>query len=113
MNREGWVSIWFFQREGTNADDVLRDIFHIDNYNIAMQDVVGEANWDALPVTELLRRLSYSATFAEAVLLTANARGIFLARRALAQYDFEYDPSKAAIPTKDDPIFIAAVRYGP
>jgi hypothetical protein len=111
MNELGWVSIWAFMKQGTPVDDVLRDVFAIDNYDIDSQDVVGEEDWRVLPINELIERLSFSHSFAEPARRRAEACGIHTATRLLAQYDFRYDPNNATPPALDDPVFIGAFPY--
>jgi len=111
MSDDGWVSIWLFQKSGIEAEDVLRDIFSIDNYDIDFQDVVGEEDWKLLPVSELIARLSYSESFKESAIAAAETRRIGNGRRALAQYDFKYQPADAPPPSLDDPMFLGTFQY--
>jgi len=111
MNEAGWVSIWLFFTPGMPTCNVLDEVFGIDNYDIAIQDFVGDEDWRTVPIRELLSRLSFSVSFIDAVAREADRRGISEARAALAQYDFKYEPAEAVRPTLDDPVFLCAAGY--
>jgi hypothetical protein len=111
MHQDGWVSIWVFLKSEITGEDILTDIFSINDYDLDTQDVVGDEDWKVLSVEELIGRLSYSASFAPEAVQQSRSRGIVAGRRALAQYDLRYEPSQAPPPTGDDPVFVASVPY--
>ncbi|WP_186074369.1 hypothetical protein [Burkholderia gladioli] len=107
FERRGVVSVWLGmvdRRDDTHLD-TLRDLCGVRYYRLDDQES-NVFDFRLTGVAELLAELSYSTTYAEAVIAAAAARGIHAARSVVVQYDFAYDPRRVAARLDGDPVFI-------
>ena len=113
FEEEGKVSIWFgFTTDENDPDnlDVLQDLCGVGYYDLDKQDM-NCFDFELSSPRKLLKDLSYSNSFIEQVLEETNSKGYKEARWVLAQYDFNYEPSKVKRKIEADPIFVGTYNY--
>ena len=111
FERKGVVSVWL-KTAPSNEDpriDALQDLCGVGYYRLDNQEAftLGES----ASISALLEHISYSATFSNDVVRRAEELGISSACWLLAQFDFEYDPSKVQRPISNRLAFIGAFPY--
>ena len=112
FERDGKVSIWVFRKPENPEDaekDVLKDVCGVDSYDSDFQ------KWkccvEPVLLLSLLAELSYSGSFVDAALAAAHELKLETALGVIAQFNFEYDPSKVCKPFSDDPLFLGAFDW--
>jgi hypothetical protein len=113
FDHPGSVSIWLglTKPERDNSVDILRDLCGVEYYDLDFQEVVAVGEFDVAPVEDVLRRLSYSASFVNAALQVAASKGIRTAFWAVCQYDYAYDPARVYGMIAADPVFIGSFPW--
>jgi hypothetical protein len=113
FDHPGSVSIWLglTKPERDNSVDILRDLCGVEYYDLDFQEVVAVGEFDVAPVEDVLRRLSYSASFVNAALQVAASKGIRTAFWAVCQYDYAYDPARVYEMIAADPVFIGSFPW--
>jgi hypothetical protein len=113
FSHDGLVSIWLGLESPDSGPslDILKDMCGVDYYDLDDQEVVGGDGWPELPVRELIQQLSYAASFVEEAVSAASNQGIRVARWAVMQLNYRYDPELVARPVLPDPVFLGAFRW--
>ena len=113
FDANGLVSVWLglTRPERDDRVDILRDLCGVEAYDLDFQEVVAVGEFEEAPAGDVLRLLSYSASFLPAAVRAAAARGIRSASWAVAQYDFGYDPTRVCVPVAADPVFIGSFPW--
>jgi hypothetical protein len=113
FDREGVVSIWLGlkQPRRDSGADILRDLCGVEYYDLDFQDFIAVGEFEEAPVADILRLLSYSASFLGAGVRVAESRGIARAHWAVGQLDFAYDPARVYVPRAADPVFLGSFLY--
>jgi hypothetical protein len=103
-----WVGVTKPDLDALRGVDFLKDMCGVDYYDLDFQEVIltPDRCRSSQPVAELLRRLSYSASFLPAATRAAAERGIDLVYWAVAQYDFAYHPERVRGEVWPDPLFL-------
>jgi hypothetical protein len=107
------VSIWVGLTDQSGLPDeadILQDLCGVGYYSVDNQE---SNNYDYrnVQISELLRELSYSSSFADAAINAASLLGVYRARWIIAQYDFAYQPSKVKRSVHNEPIFLGRFSY--
>ncbi len=112
FEKEGVVSIWIGLLDGaTNWDaDVLQDLCGVGYYRLYNQEC-NNFDFEMVAIEKLLSELSYSKSFVSDVVRSVDKLNLEKGRWILAQYDFDYKPSKITRPISPDPIFIGSFKY--
>lgn len=113
FDQDGVVSVWIglTKPERDDSIDILRDLCGVESYDLDFQEVVAVGEFEEAPVVDILRQLSYSASFFDAAVRAARLRGIARAHWSVAQYDFAYDPARVYVPIAADPLFIGSFPW--
>lgn len=113
FDEAGVVSVWLglTKPESAGGVDILRDLCGVQTYDLDFQDTVAVGAFEAAPVADVVRQLSYSRSFLAAAVRTAEARGIRTACWAVAQYDYAYDPARVYVPVAADPVFVGSFPW--
>jgi hypothetical protein len=111
FERKGVVSIWLDVApcEEDPRVDALQDLCGVGYYRLDNQEAINLG--ERASIERLLRDISYSASFSANVVRQAQAMGIVSASWLLAQFDFNYDPSKVKRPISGKLVFIGAFQY--
>ncbi len=107
----GWVSIWASLTTEDQDKDVLRDLCGVDYYDVDYQENIAAENWNLTPIRELICKLSYSDSYIEKAVSSAEKKGVREARQVVMQLNFKYDPGKVTKKIMEDPIFLGAFRW--
>lgn len=112
FGQDGVVSVWvgLLGDEGDTELDVLQDMCGVGYYRLSDQEN-NCFDFQLVSLRELLKDLSYAATYLDQVLLAAEQKGITEARWVVVQYDFQYDPTKVLRTVLEDPVFIGVFPY--
>jgi hypothetical protein len=112
FEKEGVVSVWVGLRgdKGDSEVDVLQDLCGVGYYRLDDQES-NNFDFKLVDLRVLLADLSYSESFIEAVLNAAKSKGLVDARWVVAQYNFQYDPSKVSRTIADDSKFVGYFPY--
>jgi hypothetical protein len=110
FSMDGVVSIWVGQVAVTPGSDFLRDTFGVEYYDPDSQESIVESS--PSPLAAMVRRLSYSESFGDAVLKEANRVGLTSALWVMAQFDFAYDGAKAGLSElPDEPFYLGSFEW--
>jgi hypothetical protein len=111
FRKDGKVSVWLGVRKPNlqkmEGVDILKDLCGVSYYDLDDQEVAGvDDSFPLAPLERLFSRMSYASSFLDAVIEAAGKKGIISAYWALAQFDFAYNPKKAAGRVARDPMFL-------
>lgn len=112
FERDGKVSIWLFRNAEDPADagkDILKEFCGVDRYDSDFQE--GAYFKEPTILRSLIVNLSYSDSFIDSVLSVTDRLRIQEAFGVIAQFNFEYDPTKVEQPISDDPTFIGSFDW--
>jgi hypothetical protein len=109
--KDGVVSVWVIleRTEEDSEKDALQDQAGVGYYNLGDQ----EANtvYEVVPLERLLRDISYSETFATAVIERGREIGVCSAYWLLAQFDFAYSLHRVRRAVDPELVFIGVFEY--
>ncbi|MBN3725677.1 hypothetical protein [Burkholderia sp. Ac-20379] len=111
--QEGMVSVWLFVeavRDVAPRTDTLQDLCGVGYYRLSDQESF-YYDHRLVDVAAMLPEASYAATFSDAAIAAAQAKGITQAYGFIVQYEFAYDPAKVTRPIADNPVFIGAFAF--
>jgi hypothetical protein len=109
--KAGKVSIWAGNTKIDEDVDILKDLCGIGSYDLDDQEInVDDVKWKSQRIAKLVADLSYSASFAGAVIEECQRRGLNEALYIVAQFDFIFDPKANKI-RKGAPIFLGAFDW--
>jgi len=113
FGQPGSVSVWLglTKPERDDSMDILRDLCGVEYYDLDYQETVAVGEFDEAAVADVLRQLSYSASFLTPALRAAESKGIRSAFWAVAQYDYAYDPTRVYAVIAADPVFIGSFPW--
>jgi hypothetical protein len=112
FEQNGVVSVWVFREplDPANSEtDVLKEFCGVDYYDIDFQE--GAMFDEMLPLSSLLRDVSYSSSFLDEAIRAAESRGVKGGYGIVTQLDFAYDPSKVTKPVAKDPVFLGCFKW--
>jgi hypothetical protein len=110
FEKDDVVSIWVGSTDPSDADpnlDVLQDLCGVGYYALDNQEIIIEDHPTA--VADLVAALSYSDSFAKAVVRATGAKE--RGRWIVAQYDFAYDLKRVKRSPAKDPRFLGVFPY--
>jgi len=112
ISRGRGASVWLGlkDRSADKSVDTLQDLCGVGYYELSDQES-SSLDYRAVSISELLDGLSYSSSYATAVISAAANLEIDKARRIVVQYDFAYDPGKVCRKIEDDPVFLGVFPY--
>ena len=112
FERDGVVSLWVGVASLNSAPrnlDILQDYCGIGYYSLDMNEVVSHA--EPRTIAELVGTMSYAESFAAEADTAARRLGAPVARWAVAQFDFAYDPSRVRRSVRPEAIFLGVFGY--
>jgi hypothetical protein len=110
MEKEGVVSIWILHNVYGDLSTAMR-MCGVPFYDLDLVECAGNEDGSTVDVSELISRLSYSSHFAQDAVAQARKLGISNGRRAIAYYDFEFEPAAGDSSAVGDPTFLGAFSF--
>jgi hypothetical protein len=113
FEKDGVVSIWVGLTDDSNDPeglDVLQDLCGVGYYDLHNQEA-NNFDFEKVQLKKLLEEMSYSESFINEALASAQDKGLSEALWVTLQYDFDYNPEKVKREIADDPIFLGCFSY--
>jgi hypothetical protein len=110
FEKRGRVSIWIGTIKVDPDADFLVNQFAATDYDLDFQDcIIGE---HTSPISDLIAQLSYADSFCQEAVDKAATLGISEALWILAQYDYEYEPSRSGLSSiPSEPYFLGCFSW--
>ena len=111
FDKPGVVSIWAGLEHQDPDVDLLKGLCGVEYYDVDFQECSPADRGEQEPVAELVKRLSYSESFGDAVTKAAEGIGLSAAAWVVMQLNYAFDPSQSRKSISDKVRFLGVFEY--
>ncbi len=107
----GFVSVWAgLEHQGLDID-LLKDLCGVEFYDVDFQECSPATNNTLQPIEDLVKRFSYSESFAPDVCVKSKDAGVDQVAWLVMQLNFAFEENKSTKKVSDKVKFIGVFKY--